>query len=96
MKTLKFLSVRKKDQPIKARCLCISSNEDPMHSKRYKAALVEPLDGTHRGLDVQGANVLPVLLQQRHQEVHRQVNVLNLKYNAKLNNWFKISIKKLE
>jgi hypothetical protein len=33
--------------------------------------------GTHGTLDVELADVLPVLLQQRHQEVHRQVNVVD-------------------
>ena len=38
---------------------------------------VEPLNGSHGGLDVQGADVLPVLLEQRHEEVHGEVNVLD-------------------
>ena len=38
---------------------------------------VEPLDLTHGGLDVETLHVLPVLLQQRHQEVHGQVDVLD-------------------
>merc|ERR1719166_598896 len=40
-------------------------------------ALVQSLNGSHGGLDVQTLDVLPVLLQQRHQEVHGQVNVLD-------------------
>ena len=38
--------------------------------------LVQSLRGSHRRLDVDGAHVLPVLLQQRHQEIDRQVNIL--------------------
>ena len=38
---------------------------------------VQPLDLAHGGLDVQALHVLPVLLQQRHQEVHRQVDILD-------------------
>jgi hypothetical protein len=40
--------------------------------------LVEPLHGAHGGLDMEGAYVLPVLLQQRNQEVHGQMHVLDL------------------
>lgn len=39
--------------------------------------LVEALWWSHGGFDVQRANVLPVLLEQRDQEVDRQVNVLH-------------------
>ena len=39
--------------------------------------LVEPLDGAHGGLDVETLHVLPVLLQQRHEEVHGEVDVLD-------------------
>ena len=39
--------------------------------------LVKPLDFAHGGLDVEGLDVLPVLLQQGHQEVHGQVDVLS-------------------
>ena len=39
--------------------------------------LVEPLDGAHGGLDVETLHVLPVLLQQRHEEVHGKVDVLD-------------------
>ena len=39
-------------------------------------SLVKPLDFAHGGLDVEGLDVLPVLLQQGHQEVHGQVDVL--------------------
>ena len=38
---------------------------------------VQPLDLSHGGLDVETLHVLPVLLQQRHQEVHRQVDILD-------------------
>ena len=38
---------------------------------------VQPLDLAHGGLDVETLHVLPVLLQQRHQEVHGQVDVLD-------------------
>ena len=40
-------------------------------------SLVKPLDFAHGGLDVEGLHVLPVLLQQGHQEVHGQVDVLS-------------------
>ena len=39
--------------------------------------LVEPLDRSHGGLDVEALHVLPVLLQQRHEEIHGQVDVLD-------------------
>ena len=38
---------------------------------------VEPLDRSHGGLDVQGLHVLPVLLQQRDEEVHGEMDVLD-------------------
>ena len=38
---------------------------------------VEPLDWAHGGLDVEALHVLPVLLQQRHEEVHGQMDVLD-------------------
>jgi len=38
-------------------------------------SLIQTLTGTHRALDVQRADVLPVLLQQRHQEVDSQTDV---------------------
>ena len=38
---------------------------------------VQPLDLSHGGLDVETLHVLPVLLQQRHEEVHGQVDVLD-------------------
>ena len=38
---------------------------------------VQPLDLAHSGLDVETLHVLPVLLQQRHEEVHGQVDVLD-------------------
>ena len=39
--------------------------------------LVEPLRFAHGGLDVQTLDVLPVLLQQRHEEVHGKADVLH-------------------
>ena len=39
--------------------------------------LVEPLSRTHGALDVQRADVLPMLLEKRNQKVDGQVNVLN-------------------
>jgi len=39
--------------------------------------LVEPLRFAHGGLDVQTLDVLPVLLQQRHEEVHGEADVLH-------------------
>ena len=38
---------------------------------------VQPLDLAHGGLDVETLHVLPVLLEQRHQEVHGQADVLH-------------------
>lgn len=39
--------------------------------------LVESLGFAHGALDVEGTHVLPVLLQQRHQEVDSEVEVVN-------------------
>ena len=39
--------------------------------------LVQHLDLSHGGLDVEALHVLPVLLQQRDEEVHGQVDVLD-------------------
>ena len=39
--------------------------------------LVQSLGFAHSGLDVEALHVLPVLLQQRHEEVHGQVDVLD-------------------
>ena len=39
--------------------------------------LVQSLGFAHGGLDVEALHVLPVLLQQRHQEVHGQVDILH-------------------
>ena len=44
---------------------------------RPRHCLVKPLHWSHGGLDVQGPNVLPVLLQQRDEEVHGKMNVLD-------------------
>ena len=38
-------------------------------------SLIQTLTGAHGALDVQRADVLPVLLQQRHQEVDGQTDV---------------------
>ena len=38
---------------------------------------MQPLDRAHGGLDVETLHVLPVLLEQRHQEVHGQVDILH-------------------
>lgn len=40
-------------------------------------SLIETLGFAHGALDVEGAYVLPVLLQQRHQEVDSQVDVVH-------------------
>ena len=45
--------------------------------KNTFVTLIQPLDLSHGGLDVEALHVLPVLLQQRHQEVHGQVDVLD-------------------
>ena len=37
--------------------------------------LVETLAGTHGALDVERAHVLPILLQQRHQEIDGETDV---------------------
>ncbi len=39
--------------------------------------LVEALRWSHSGLDVERPNVLPVFLEERDQEVHGQVDVLD-------------------
>ena len=39
--------------------------------------LVQPLSRSHSALDVKRADVLPMLLQQRNQEVDGQMNVLH-------------------
>ena len=44
---------------------------------KIEKLLVKPLNFAHGGLDVEGLDVLPVLLQQGHQEVHGQVDVLS-------------------
>ena len=41
----------------------------------HRAHLVEALGGAHAGLDIQAAHVLPVLLQQRHQEINAHLGV---------------------
>lgn len=41
------------------------------------SSLVQSLGWSHRRLDVQRTNVLPVLLQQRHQEIDGQMHVLD-------------------
>ena len=47
--------------------------EHGMHS----TSSVQSLDRAHGGLDVETLHVLPVLLQQRHEEVHGEVDVLD-------------------
>ena len=39
--------------------------------------LIKPLGRSHRALDVERADVLPMLFQQRYQEIDGQVDVLN-------------------
>lgn len=41
-------------------------------------SLKDAVDFALGGLDVQGAHVLPVLLQQRNKEIHGNVDVLDL------------------
>ena len=49
-----------------------------MHQLRSRLDwLVQSLDWSHGGLDVKTLHVLPVLLQQRDEEVHGKVNVLD-------------------
>ncbi len=43
----------------------------------HSEALVQSLGRSHGALDVERADVLPVLLQQRHEEVDAQVDVLH-------------------
>ena len=38
---------------------------------------VEPLHRSHGGLDMQRPHILPMLLQQGHQEIHGEVNILH-------------------
>merc|ERR1712142_1307678 len=40
-------------------------------------SLIQPLHRSHSTLDEERSNILPVLLQQRHQEVDRQEDVLS-------------------
>ena len=42
----------------------------------HSTSSVQSLDWAHGGLDVETLHVLPVLLQQRHEEVHGEVDVL--------------------
>merc|ERR1719188_1214380 len=51
--------------------------KSPVLTSRIQCILVKTLDWSHGGLDVETLDVLPVLLQQRDQEVHGQVNVLD-------------------
>lgn len=51
-----------------------SENPAPIEHNEH---LVKSLWWSHGGFDVQRANVLPVLLQQRHQKVGRQMDVLD-------------------
>ncbi|CAG2058298.1 unnamed protein product [Timema podura] len=43
----------------------------------YATEAVEPLRGPHAGLDMQRPHVLPVFLQQRHQEVDGEMHILD-------------------
>ena len=43
----------------------------------HTSILIKPLGRSHCALDVERADVLPMLFQQRHQEVDGQVDVLN-------------------
>lgn len=45
--------------------------------KRVTESLIEALWLSHGALDVERSDILPVLLQQRHQEIHRQVDVVD-------------------
>lgn len=49
----------------------------PFIGSKSVCPLVETLGLSHGALDVEGTDVLPVLLQQRHQEVNRQVDVVH-------------------
>lgn len=46
--------------------------------KGHVQSLVDAMDLAHRALDVQRLDILPVLLQQRHQEVHGDLDVHRL------------------
>lgn len=48
-----------------------------IYGKIMEQSLIEALWLSHGTLDVESSDVLPVLLQQRHQEVHSQVNVVD-------------------
>lgn len=56
-----------------------------------RAYLIETLWWTHWGFDVKRTNVLPVFLQQRHQEVDWQVNILGkfvrIHFDVSNGNW---------
>ena len=48
-----------------------------MVERQTNSKLVETFWGSHGALDVQRADVLPVLLEERDQEVDGQVNVVD-------------------
>merc|ERR1719495_748701 len=43
----------------------------------HEKFLIQSLDRSHSGLDVEALDILPMLLQQRNQEIHGQVNILD-------------------
>ena len=47
----------------------------PVNRKKPMSCLEDSLCGSHAGLDVESSDVLPVLLQQGHQEVDGQSDV---------------------
>ena len=71
------------DQIIHAKCLIYASNIPTMiygqsdFIEQIKKSLVDTLGFAHSGLDVEGFDVLPVLLEKRNQKVDRQVQVGN-------------------
>lgn len=52
--------------------------KDTTHAVGVTNCLIDALYLTLSGLDVQGTNVLPVLLQQRDKEIDGNVDVLDL------------------
>ena len=58
-------------------------NKSPLNADvaNRPGQLVQALNGSHGGLNVQGSHILPVLLQQRHQEIHGKMNILDLNKN---------------
>jgi hypothetical protein len=60
---------------VSVRALVIRQKEGIGRACGVDRPLVEALGGAHAALDVEGSDVLPVLLQERHEEVDGQHDV---------------------